>query len=178
MDLSNTKTQANLVAAFSGESQAAVKYGYYAAQALDEGLRQIADIFTETARNERSHARMWFEYLNGPVKESSQNLRDAAAGEHYEWSDMYAKFAREAREEGFDEIARQFEQVAAIEKAHEERYRAVRQQLDNSQLYDKEQPIRWICENCGFIFEGASAPPKCPVCKYPQEYFQPDCRRY
>ena len=178
MELKNSKTLENLYAAFAGETQAWGKYGFFEAQAKKDGYQQIASIFHETAKNEGAHAKNWFKYIMGGIGTTEQNLKDSAETENYEWTEMYRQFAEQAREEGFDEIARQFEQVAAIEKAHEERYRAVRQQLDNSQLYDKEQPIRWICENCGFIFEGASAPPKCPVCKYPQEYFQPDCRRY
>lgn len=171
MELNNTKTQANLIAAFSGESQAANKYSYYAKKAEKEGYQQIAKIFWETAQNEREHAKIWFKELNGGIHSTAQNLTDAAAGEHYEWTEMYAAFAEDARREGFAELASLFSMVALIEKHHEERYRGLLAQLQEDTLFHKAKPARWICQNCGYICEGENAPSVCPVCRHPQGYF-------
>lgn len=171
MNLDNTKTQANLIAAFSGESQAANKYAYYAQKAEKEGYQQIASIFWETAKNEREHAKLWFKELNGGIHATDQNLTDAAAGEHYEWTEMYAAFAEDARREGFAELASLFSMVALIEKHHEERYRGLLEQLRQGTLFHREEKTRWICQNCGYIHEGENAPPVCPVCRYPQGFF-------
>ena len=172
MELKGTKTEKNLQAAFAGESQARNKYTYYASQAKKEGFEQIAAIFTETANNEKEHAKMWFKLLNGGIGKTVDNLKDAAAGENYEWTDMYATFAKEAREEGFDHIANLFEGVAAIEKEHEERYRALADNLKNSRVFAREEQQVWQCRNCGYTYIGKSAPLKCPVCAHPQSYFE------
>lgn len=171
MELNNTKTQANLIAAFSGESQAANKYAYYAQKAEKEGYQQIANIFWETAKNEREHAKIWFKELNGGIRSTDQNLTDAAAGEHYEWTEMYAAFAEDARREGFAELAGLFSMVALIEKHHEQRYRDLLEQLQQGTLFHKEEKTRWICQNCGYIYEGENAPAVCPVCRHPQGIF-------
>ena len=172
MELKGTKTEKNLQAAFAGESQARNKYTYYASQAKKEGFEQISAIFTETANNEKEHAKMWFKLLNGGIGKTVDNLKDAAAGENYEWTDMYATFAKEAREEGFDHIANLFEGVAAIEKEHEERYRELAENLKNQKVFAREEQQLWQCRNCGYTFIGKSAPLKCPVCAHPQSYFE------
>ena len=151
MELKGTKTEKNLQAAFAGESQARNKYTYYASQAKKEGFEQIAAIFTETANNEKEHAKMWFKLLNGGIGKTVDNLKDAAAGENYEWTDMYATFAKEAREEGFDHIANLFEGVAAIEKEHEERYKALCKNIEEGKVFNREGKKAWICRNCGHI---------------------------
>lgn len=173
MELKGTKTEKNLQAAFAGESQARNKYTYYASQAKKEGFEQIAAIFTETANNEKEHAKMWFKLLNGGIGKTVDNLKDAAAGENYEWTDMYATFAKEAREEGFDHIANLFEGVAAIEKEHEERYLKLLANLEGDLVFktDDENTV-WICRNCGHIHVGKDAPAVCPVCAHPQAYFE------
>ncbi len=171
MKLEGTKTQANLISAFSGESQAANKYAYYAAQAEQEGYRQIAAVFRETAQNEREHAKLWFKELNGGIRPTAENLLDAATGEHYEWTEMYAAFAEEARAEGFAELASLFAMVGSIEKRHEERYRRLLGEVEEGRVFRRAEKTLWICQNCGYLVESESAPPVCPVCRYPQGTF-------
>lgn len=178
MELKGTKTEKNLQAAFAGESQARNKYTYYASQAKKEGFEQIAAIFTETANNEKEHAKMWFKLLNGGIGKTVDNLKDAAAGENYEWTDMYATFAKEAKEEGYDEIAYLFESVAKIEKEHEERYRKLLANLTEGKVFDKGGIVVWQCSNCGHIHVGEKAPEVCPVCAHPQAYFQIKAENY
>lgn len=172
MQLKGTKTEANLRAAFSGESEARNKYTYYAAQAKKEGYNQIAAIFEETAYNEKEHAKMWFKILQGGIHDTLTNLKDAAEGEKYEWSEMYATFAREAREEGFDSIAHLFEGVAKVEKAHEERYNKLTENMEKARVFAKDGVVVWQCLNCGALIVGDEAPEVCPVCAHPQAYFQ------
>lgn len=172
-DLKGTKTQQNLMAAFAGESQARNKYTYYASKAKKDGYVQIANLFEETANNEKEHAKMWFKILHGgAVPGTIENLKDAATGENYEWTDMYAQFAKEAREEGFDEIAEKFELVAAIEKHHEERYLKLLDNIEKKVVFTKEGESIWQCSNCGHICIGKQAPEECPTCNHPQSYFQ------
>lgn len=172
-ELKGTKTWANLQAAFAGESQARNKYSYYASKAKKDGYVQIANIFEETAGNEKEHAKMWFKYLQGgAIRSTEENLKDAADGENYEWTDMYATFAKEAREEGFDEIADKFEMVAAIEKEHEERYRKLLANIEGKLVFTRDGDAIWQCLNCGHIVIGKDAPQICPVCAHPQSYFQ------
>lgn len=170
-DLKGTKTEQNLQAAFAGESQATNKYGYFASVAKKEGYEQISGIFAETQKNEKEHAKLWFKYLNG-IGDTAQNLKDAAAGENYEWTDMYAKFAKTAREEGFDEIAERFEGVAKIEKEHEERYKKLLERLETDTVFIDEKTVVWKCRNCGHIHVGERAPKVCPVCAHPQAHFE------
>lgn len=178
-DLKGTKTEANLRAAFAGESQARNKYTYYASRAKKDGYVQIAKIFEETAANEKEHAKMWFKLLNGGAVPSTEaNLLDAAEGENYEWTDMYAQFAREAREEGFDEIATKFELVGAIEKAHEERYRRLLKNVQDAIVFSRDGDCVWQCSNCGHIVIGKKAPDVCPVCDHPQSYFELRAENY
>ena len=178
-NLKGTKTEANLMTAFAGESQARNKYTYYASKAKKEGYEQIAAIFTETANNEKEHAKIWFKLLHdGAVPDTLTNLADAAAGENYEWTDMYATMAKEAREEGFEKIAILFEMVGKIEKEHEERYLALKANIENSRVFEKDGKIFWQCANCGHIHEGTKAPQKCPVCDHPQAYFQQLAKNY
>ncbi len=176
--LKGTKTEANLMAAFAGESQARNKYSYYASKARKDGFVQIAEIFEETANNEKEHAKMWFKLLNDGVGDTLKNLEDAAAGENYEWTDMYAGFAKVAKEEGFDEIARLFEGVAKIEKAHEERYRKLAANIKDGLVFSKDGDVIWQCANCGHIVIGKKAPEVCPVCAHPQAYFQIKAENY
>ncbi|MCK9479571.1 MAG: rubrerythrin family protein [Firmicutes bacterium] len=172
-DIKGTKTEKNLMDAFSGESQARNKYTYYASKAKKEGYEQIAAIFTETANNEKEHAKIWFKLLNnGAVADTATNLEDAANGERYEWTEMYAGFAKDAREEGFNDIAILFESVAKIEKDHEERYKALLGNLQNGKVFKAEEKVAWICLNCGHIHYGVSAVEVCPVCDHPKAYFQ------
>ncbi|MBP5360935.1 MAG: rubrerythrin family protein [Bacteroidaceae bacterium] len=172
-DLKGTKTEQNLMTAFAGESQARNKYTYYASKAKKDGYVQIANLFEETAANEKEHAKIWFKLLHGgAVPSTEENLKDAAAGENYEWTDMYAQFAREAREEGFDDIAEKFEMVGAIEKHHEERYLKLLDNLQNKVVFTKDGDCIWQCSNCGHIVVGKQAPEICPVCDHPQSYFQ------
>ena len=172
MDLKGSKTEKNLEAAFAGESQARNKYTYYAEKAKEQGLNQIAELFLETARNEQEHAKLWFKALHGDnIPETDENLKDAAAGENYEWTDMYAKFAKEAKEEGFNKLAFQFEAVAKIEKAHEERYLALLANVENSKVFKKDEKVVWQCGICGYRVENEVAPGVCPVCGYPQAVF-------
>ena len=178
-DLKGTKTEANLMAAFAGESQARNKYDYYASQAKKDGYVQIAALFEETAKNEKEHAKLWFKLLHGgKVPTTTQNLSDAADGEHFEWTDMYAQFAKEAREEGFEDIARQFEGVAAIEKEHEERYRKLLKNIEDGVVFSRDGDMIWQCSNCGHICVGRKAPEVCPVCNHPQSYFQIKAENY
>ena len=173
MELKGSRTEANLQAAFAGESQARNKYTYYASQAKKDGYVQIAALFEETAENEKEHAKMWFKLLHGgKVPGTAQNLKDAADGEHFEWTEMYADFARVAREEGFDDIAAQFEGVAAIEKAHEERYLRLLTNVEEGLVFSREGDMIWQCSTCGHIHIGKQAPEVCPVCAHPQAYFQ------
>ena len=171
-DLKGTKTEQNLMTAFAGESQARNKYTYYASKAKKDGYEQIAAIFEETANNEKEHAKMWFKLLHGGIPDTVANLADAAAGENYEWTAMYATFAKEAEEEGFDEIARQFRGVAAIEKTHEERYRKLLANIDGGIVFSRDGDAVWECRNCGHIHIGKTAPEVCPVCAHPKAYFQ------
>jgi rubrerythrin len=177
-DLKGTKTEANLMAAFSGESQATNKYTYYASKAKKDGYVQIADLFAETAGNEREHAKIWFKLLHGGVGDTLDNLKDAAAGENYEWTDMYATFAKEAREEGFEEIAELFDGVAKIEKEHEERYRQLARNIEQNQVFERAEVVVWKCANCGHIHVAAKAPEVCPVCAHPRSYFQIKAENY
>ena len=173
MELKGSKTEANLMAAFAGESQARNKYTYYASKAKKDGFEQIAEIFLETADNEKEHAKMWFKELHGgEIPSTSENLLDAADGENFEWTDMYKEFAETAREEGFDRIANLFEGVAEIEKHHEERYRALLNNVDNELVFSKDGDKIWQCRNCGHICIGKNAPEVCPVCSHPQSYFE------
>lgn len=172
-ELKGTKTEKNLLEAFAGESQARNKYTYYASKAKKDGYEQIAAIFEETANNEKEHAKLWFKYLhNGEIASTLENLKDAAAGENYEWTDMYDRMAKEAEEEGFTEIAAKFRGVAAIEKHHEERYRKLLKNIDDKVVFSREGECIWICRNCGHIVIGKSAPKICPVCNHPQSYFE------
>ncbi|MEM1484740.1 rubrerythrin family protein [Oscillospiraceae bacterium PP1C4] len=177
-NLKGTKTEANLAAAFAGESQARNKYTYYASKAKKEGFIQISNLFLETAANEKEHAELWFKLLHDGIPDTSTNLKDAAAGENYEWTDMYATFAKEAKEEGFDKIAFLFEEVAKIEKEHEERYLALLKNVDNKQVFEKTGIVIWQCSNCGHIHVGEKAPLICPVCDHPQGYFQLQAKNY
>ncbi|MBS7352384.1 MAG: rubrerythrin family protein [Muribaculaceae bacterium] len=171
-NLKGTKTEANLRTAFAGESEATNKYTYYASKAKKDGYVQIADLFMETAGNEREHAKLWFKLLHdGAVPDTMTNLADAAAGENYEWTDMYATFAKEAREEGFEQIANLFEGVAAIEKRHEERYRKLLKNIEDKVVFSRDGDCIWQCLNCGHIHIGKEAPKVCPVCAHPQAYF-------
>ncbi len=173
MKIKGTKTEKNLMAAFAGESQARNKYTFYPKTAKEEGYIQIAKIFKETAKNEREHAKLWFKFLHdGDVPTTTVNLADAAAGEHYEWTDMYANFAKEAREEGFNDIAFLFEKVAVIEKEHEERYKKLLENVTEKKVFQKGEKVVWQCSNCGFTYEGEKAPELCPVCKYKKAYFE------
>lgn len=179
MELKGSKTEQNLMTAFAGESQARNKYTYYSSAAKKEGYNQIAALFEETANNEREHAKIWFKLLHdGAVPGTLDNLADAAAGENYEWTDMYAGFAKTAKEEGFSDIARLFEMVAAIEKGHEERYRALRASLANGTVFARETEQVWVCSNCGHVHIGLHAPEKCPVCNHPQAYFILQAKNY
>lgn len=178
MDLKGTRTEANLMAAYAGESQARVKYEYYASKAKKDGYQQIGELFMETSNNEKEHAKLWFKLLHGGMPETTANLADAAAGENFEWTDMYAKFAREAREEGFENIAKMFEGVAAIEKTHEERYRKLLANIEGGLVFSREGDMIWECANCGHIHIGKEAPQVCPVCAHPQAYFKLRAENY
>ena len=178
-DLKGTKTEKNLWAAFAGESQARNKYTYYASKAKKDGYEQIAAMFEETANNEKEHAKLWFKILEGgDIKDTMANLADAAGCENYEWTEMYPTFAKEAREEGFDEIARKFEMVAAIEKTHEERYRKLLKNIEDAIVFSREGDCVWICRNCGHIVIGPKAPKVCPVCNHPQSFFEIKAANY
>ena len=178
-ELKGSRTEANLMAAFAGESQARNKYTYYASRAKKDGYEQIAALFQETADNEKEHAKIWFKLLHGDsVPETAVNLKDAAAGEHYEWTDMYATFAKEAKEEGFDKIAFLFEQVAKIEKTHEERYLKLLANVEGGLVFSKNGDTIWQCANCGHLVIGKKAPQMCPVCSHPQAFFMVRAENY
>jgi len=170
-DLKGTRTEQNLRDAFSGESQARNKYTYYASVAKKEGYEQIAAFFLETADNEKEHAKLWFKHLGG-VNDTKQNLRDAASGENYEWTEMYKEFAAVAREEGFDDIAIQMERVGEVEKHHEERYRKLLDNIETGKVFKRNQKTYWICRNCGYVMELDAAPALCPTCNHPTAHFQ------
>ena len=178
MELKGSKTEQNLMTAFAGESQARNKYTYYASKAKKEGYVQISAIFEETANNEKEHAKMWFKLLHDGVPSTIENLRDAANGENYEWTDMYKSFAEIAKEEGFDEIAVLFEGVAAIEKHHEERYRKLLDNIETGKVFKRPEEKMWICRNCGHIHYGEEAPEVCPVCNHPKSYFELKAENY
>ena len=177
-EIKGTKTEQNLNAAFAGESQARVKYQFYASKAKKEGYEQISAIFQETSDNEKEHAKIWYKLLHDGVADTMTNLKDAAAGENYEYTDMYKKFAEEAREEGFNEIAELFEKVGEIEKHHEERYRKLIENIEKGMVFKGDGVTVWKCRNCGYIHIGDSAPEKCPVCDHPQAYFEIQAANY
>ena len=178
-ELKGTKTERNLQEAFAGESQARNKYTYYASKARKEGYEQIAALFEETAQNEKEHAKMWFKYLQGgAIKDTIENLKDAAAGENYEWTDMYDRMAKEADEEGFAEIAAAMRGVGAVEKHPEERYRKLVQNIEDGVVFSRDGDCIWQCRNCGHIVVGKQAPELCPVCKHPQAYFELKAENY
>lgn len=182
--IKGTKTEKNLLAAFAGESQARNRYTYFASAARKEGLEQIANIFAETAENEKEHAKVFFKYLEGgdveitasypagAIKDTKTNLGEAAAGENLEWTTLYADFAKTAKDEGFPEVARSFEQIAKVEKFHESRYRKLINNIANGEIFKKKAAVKWHCINCGYVFEGAEAPKECPACKHPQSYYE------
>ena len=176
-ELKGTKTYNNLMEAFAGESQARNKYTYYASCAKKEGYNQISDIFTETAGNEKEHAELWFKLFHG-LGSTAENLGDAAAGENFEWTEMYKRMAEEAKAEGFDDIAFQFEKVGSIEKAHEERYLKLKANIEKGLVFERPEPVLWKCNNCGFKYTGKSAVEECPACKHPQAYFQIEVESY
>lgn len=179
MDLKGSKTEANLMAAFAGESQARNKYTYYASKAKKEGYEQIAAIFQETADNEKEHAKLWFKLLNGgEIGTTEENLKAAAEGENYEWTDMYERMAKEAREEGFDHIAYLFDGVAKIEKEHEERYKKLLENVKDGKVFEAGEIKIWKCRNCGHIVVGTKAPEICPICAHPKAYFEIKAENY
>ena len=179
MELKGSKTEKNLMEAFAGESQARNKYTYFASKAKKEGYEQIAAIFQETADNEKEHAKLWFKLLcGGDIPTTAQNLADAAAGENFEWTDMYDRMAKEADEEGFTEIAAKFRGIAAIEKEHEARYRKLLENLENGEVFKKGSITIWKCRNCGHIVVGTEAPKVCPVCNHPQSFFEVKAENY
>jgi len=179
MELKGTKTEENLKTAFAGESQAHTKYLYYASKAKKDGYVQIGSLFEETAKNEKEHAKIWFKLLHGgQMPDTVENLTDAAAGENFEWTDMYAGFAKTAREEGFEEIAFLFESVGAIEKVHEARYRKLLENVQGDVVFSKDEDVIWECANCGHIVIGKKAPELCPVCKHPRSYFKMQANNY
>lgn len=178
MELQGTKTYENLQTAFAGESQARNKYTYYASKARKEGYNQIADLFTETAENEKEHAKIWFQLLHDGMPDTETNLQDGVAGEHFEWVDMYATFAKEAKAEGFHRIAYLFEAVAAIEKTHEERFQKLLDNVKGGLVFSKDGDMLWICMNCGHVHFGKQAPEKCPVCEHSKAYFELKAQNY
>jgi len=179
MELKGSKTEQNLMTAFAGESQARNKYTYYASKAKKDGYEQIAALFEETANNEKEHAKLWFKLLHdGEVPGTMENLKDAAEGENYEWTDMYAGFAETAREEGFTKIAFLFEEVAKIEKEHEERYRKLLKNIEDEVVFSSDEDKIWICRNCGHIVIGKKAPEVCPVCAHPKSFFERKAQNY
>ncbi|MEG2620680.1 MAG: rubrerythrin family protein [Bacilli bacterium] len=178
MELKGTKTEKNLMEAFAGESQARNKYTYFASKAKKDGYEQISSIFSQTADNEKEHAKIWFKLLNDGIGTTSENLKAAAAGEKYEWTEMYATFAKEAKEEGFDRIAFLFEEVAKIEKEHEGRYLKLLGNIDDNIVFKRGEDTVWICRNCGHVYVGENAPQICPVCEHPQSYFQMETINY
>ena len=172
MDLKKSKTYENLIKAFAGESQARNKYTYFASKAKKEGYEQIAALFEETANNEKEHAKMWYKELNGGISSTVDNLKDAADGENYEWTDMYEEFARTAEEEGFNDLAIKFRQVGEIEKHHEERFRKLLSNINDEIVFSRDDEKIWICRNCGHVVVGKKSPDLCPVCGHPQSYFE------
>ena len=178
MELKGSKTEQNLMTAFAGESQARNKYTYFASKAKKDGYEQIAEIFTETANNEKEHAKIWYKLLAGGIGPTEENLLSAAEGENYEWTEMYAQFAKEAHEEGFEDIAYLFESVGAVEKAHEERYRKLLANVKDGIVFSRDGDMIWECGNCGHIHFGKKAPQLCPVCKHPQAYFKIKATNY
>lgn len=174
---SGTKTEKNLMAAFAGESQARNKYSYFASVARKEGFQQIAEIFEETAANEKQHAKLWFKHLNG-IADTAANLKAAASGENYEWTDMYETFAKEAEEEGFTELAAQFRGVGAIERAHEERFLKLLKNVEMQQVFEKSEEVMWQCRECGHLVMGKKAPEICPICAHPQSFQQVQATNY
>ena len=178
MELKGSKTEQNLMAAFAGESQARNKYTYFASKAKKEGYEQIAALFLETADNEKEHAKIWFKLLHDGVGPTIENLKDAANGENQEWTDMYARMAKEAEEEGFTALAAKFRLVAAVEKSHEERYLRLLKNLVDGNTFKGDAPLGWKCRNCGYIYEGENAPNVCPVCAHPQAYFERKAENY
>lgn len=179
MELKGSQTEKNLQAAFAGESMARNKYTYFASKAKKDGYEQIAALFEETANNEKEHAKMWFKLLEGGnIKSTEENLKAAADGENYEWTDMYNDFAETARREGFEEIAQKFEGVAAIEKHHEERYRKLLKNIEDKKVFSSDGDAVWICRNCGHVVIGKTAPETCPVCSHPQSYFELKATNY
>lgn len=178
MELKGSKTEKNLQAAFAGESQARNKYTYFASKAKKDGYVQIANIFEETAQNEKEHAKIWYKLLNGGIADTVANLKDAASGENDEWTNMYPEFAKVAREEGFDEIADLFDGVAAIEKEHEERFKKLLKNIEDEVVFSKDNDVIWQCANCGHICIGKKAPDVCPVCDHPQAHFQVKAQNY
>ena len=178
-ELKGSRTEANLMTAFAGESQARNKYSYYASKAKKDGYEQIAAIFEETAANEKEHAKMWFKFLcGGSIQDTITNLEDAANGENYEWTEMYDEFAKVAKEEGYDEIARLFAAVGAVEKEHEERYRKLLDNIKREVVFKKEESVVWVCRNCGHVHVGKMAPKMCPTCSHPQSYFEIKAENY
>ena len=179
MELKGSKTEQNLLTAFAGESQARNKYTYFASKAKKDGYEQIAAIFEETANNEKEHAKMWFKELNGgQVPSTVENLKSAADGENYEWTDMYDEFAKVAEEEGFKDIAAKFRAVGEIEKHHEERFKKLLKNIEDKLVFTKEEDAIWICRNCGHVVVGPKAPKVCPVCAHPQSYFELKSENY
>ena len=179
MELKGSKTEANLMTAFAGESQARNKYTFYASKAKKEGYEQIAAIFEETANNEKEHAKMWFKQLHdGTVPSTIDNLKDAANGENYEWTEMYEEFAKTAEEEGFTEIARLFRGVGEIEKHHEERFLKLVDNIDNNLVFKRDEEVVWICRNCGHVYYGKEAPLVCPICNHKQSYMEMKADNY
>jgi len=190
MELKGSQTEKNLLAAFAGESQARNRYAYFASQAKKEGYEQIRAIFEETANQEKEHAKRQFKFLEGGEVEIAaafpagvigstlENLKAAAAGEHYETTQMYPQFAQTAEKEGFGEIAEVFRNIAVAEKRHEERYSALAKNIEQGRVFKKDAPVRWVCRNCGYVHEGAEAPEKCPACAHPQAYFEPEATNY
>lgn len=177
-ELKGSRTEKNLMEAFAGESMAHTKYKYYASKAKKDGYVQIGELFEETAANEKEHAKIWFKLLHDGIGSTPDNLRDAAEGENYEWTDMYDRFAKEAKEEGFEEIAALFAGVAAIEKEHEERYRKLLQNIEEGIVFSRDGDTIWKCRNCGHIVIGPKAPEVCPVCSHPQSYFEIKAENY
>lgn len=179
MELKGSKTEQNLWTAFAGESQARVKYAYYADQARKDGYGHIASIFEETSTNENAHAKLWYKYLHGgKIQDTKINLKDAANGENYEWTEMYKEFSEAAKEEGFTEIARLMDEVAKIERGHENRYLALLSNIENNEVFAKPEAIVWKCRNCGYVVTAKQAPKVCPVCAHPQAYFEQDIKNY
>lgn len=178
MEFKDSQTWANLMSAYSGESQACVKYQYYASKARADGFQQMANIFDETSRNEREHAKIWFKLLHDGMPETLSNLQDAAAGENFEWTQMYAEYAAKAREEGFERIATLFDMVGKIEAMHEARYRKLIGNIEDNKVFKSETSKKWICLNCGHVHEGTEPPEVCPVCAHPQAYFELQAKNY